>query len=149
MSYLREIMQRLTETRSGEARGPAPAGGEDPGPRLEEHLRAYEERLGRCTPAMLRYEWAWLEEHIEALELCLSQPEMVSTAGGSARVQVLLAESGRFRERLRQCMEERSVETALHRGTLVSTEHAWELTHPAIRAQWGIDPVAETGPDGG
>ncbi|MEB3322736.1 MAG: hypothetical protein VKI81_07915 [Synechococcaceae cyanobacterium] len=141
MSYLREIMQRLNATRADAAAGaPAP---DPPGPLQEAHLADYGERLAACSPPMLQYEWAWLEEHIEGLELCGSRPEMAAAAGGAAHVQRLLAESLRFRQLLEGEMGRRGVRPALHRHTLVPTEHSWELTNPAIRAQWGItaDPA--------
>jgi hypothetical protein len=138
MSYLREIMQRLNEARSTAA-APDPAPTAPPGPLQEAHLADYGERLGRSSPAMLQYEWAWLEEHIDGLALCGSQPEMAAAAGGVAHVQRLLAESRRFRHLLEREMERRGVRPSLHRHTLVATEHSWELTNPAIRAQWGIE----------
>lgn len=150
MSYLREIMQRFQAARSAapSSETGAEAGrksGADPR-RLEEHLAWYGDRLRACSPAMLRYEWAWLEEHIDALELWSSRPEMVAGAAGLARVRALLEESLRFRDLLQERMAAASVEPALHRGTLVPTEHAWELGQPEIRRQWGIEgPQAPLG----
>ena len=100
-----------------------------------------------CSPAMLRYEWAWLEEHIDALELCSSRPEMMPGAAGAARVRSLLEESLRFRDLLQERMAAASVDPALHRGTLVPTEHAWELSQPEIRRQWGIEGAPTSAPD--
>jgi hypothetical protein len=141
MSYLREIMQRFQASRSAQHPEDPQAQSRPPTDRhrLEQHLAWYGDRLLACSPAMLRYEWAWLEEHIDALELCSSRPEMVPGAGGGARVQSLLEESLRFRDLLQERMAAGSVDPALHRGTLVSTEHAWELSQPEIRRQWGID----------
>jgi hypothetical protein len=135
VSYLREIMQRLNASRR---EGVSAGAADPPGPLLEAHLAHYNERLAACTPPMLQYEWAWLEEHIEGLELCGTQPEMAAAAGGSAHVQRLLAESLRFRAHLEGEMRRRGVRPALHRHTLVPGEHSWELTNPAIRARWGI-----------
>jgi len=143
MSYLREIMQRFQAARSAdqppEAETETKAGNrtEAHRRRLEEHLAWYRDQLLACSPAMLRYEWAWLEEHIDALELCSSRPERMPAA---ARVRSLLEESLRFRDLLQERMAAGSVDPALHRGTLVSSEHAWELSQPEIRRQWGIDP---------
>ena len=137
MSYLREIMQRLNEGHAGTADQQV-AAAVPPGPLQQAHLADYVEKLAGCTPAMLQYEWAWLEEHIEGLELCGRQPEMAATAGGAAHVQRLLAESRQFQELLMQEMEQREVRPPLHRHTLVPTEHSWELTNPDIRRQWGI-----------
>ena len=142
MSYLREIMQRLNAARSeaaaADAAPPEAAAAMPPGPLQQAHLNDYGERLAGCSAAMLQYEWAWLEEHIEGLELCGRQPEMASTAGGAPHVQRLLAESRRFQQLLEGEMERRGVRPALHRHTLVPTEHSWEITNPAIRRQWGI-----------
>ncbi len=132
MSYLREIMQRLTSRR--------PAAMPDRVQRL--HVDDYLSRLQRCSEPMLQYEWAWLEEHIEALDLCRSQPGMAEAAGGAAHVASLLEESRRFRDLLGAEMDRRGVAAAVHRHTLVPTEHSWELTDAAIRARWGIDPQA-------
>jgi hypothetical protein len=138
MSYLREIMQRLNASRSEGDAAPEAAAAPASGPLQQAHLAEYGERLAGCSAAMLQYEWAWLEEHIEGLELCGRQPEMAATAGGAPHVQRLLAESRRFRDLLESEMERRGVRPALHRHTLVPTEHSWELTNPAIRKQWGI-----------
>jgi hypothetical protein len=57
----------------------------------------------------------------------------------------LLEESLRFRDLLQERMAAGSVAPALHRGTLVPTEHAWELSQPEIRRRWGIEsPAAPT-----
>lgn len=136
MSYLREIMQRLNSRTAAEAEvEPTPS------PRLEAHLEDYRQRLLACTPAMLRYEDAWLEQHLETLELCLTQPGMLSTAGGPARVKILLEESRRFRELLDQRCRELELAPARHRAAVVASEHAWELSHPGLRSQWGLEPL--------
>jgi hypothetical protein len=136
MSYLREIMQRLNARSAQRSETPPPeallSGA---------HLEHYRQQLEQCCPAMVQYEWAWLEQHIEALELCGSQPEMLSTAGGAARVEALLAESQQCRELVVQRLDALAVEPGRHRHTVVPTEHAWELSHPEIRRQWGIDPA--------
>lgn len=141
MSYLREIMQRFQTARSAQHPEDPQAQSRPPAApqRLEQHLAWYRDQLLACSPAMLRYEWAWLEEHIDALELCSSRPEMVPGAGGGTRVRSLLEESLRFRDLLQERMAAGSVEPALHRGTLVPTEHAWELSQPEIRRQWGFE----------
>ncbi len=138
MSYLREIMERLSAART--ARQPLeeqPSSADATG--LEHHLRSYQGQLQLCSPAMLQYEWAWMEEHIDALELCCSQPEHLAGAGGQGRVRALLEESLRFRDLLAAEMASRQVEPAQHRGTLVASEHAWELGLASIRRQWGIE----------
>ncbi|WP_216900031.1 hypothetical protein [Synechococcus sp. CCY 9618] len=141
MSYLRQIMQRLHDRSSAE---PAVDGG---GPtRLEEHLALYAIRLQGCSDAMLDYEAAWLEQHIETLELCSHQPAMVAGAGGSQRVERLLQESHRFRQLLDQCRDARGLAQAGAVAAVVATEHAWELSDPALRQAWGFPDTAAAEP---
>ncbi|MCT0206607.1 hypothetical protein [Synechococcus sp. CS-1332] len=141
MSYLRQIMQRLHDRSTplpmaerGEAQG-----------RLDEHLALYGARLESCSDAMLQYEAAWLEQHIETLELCGSQPTMLASAGGAERVQALLQESLRFRERLELCRGQRGLEGDGVRAAVVASEHAWELSDPALRRAWGFPTDPPTG----
>lgn len=136
MSYLREIMQRLNARSASQAEA-APS----ESALLGVHLEHYRQQLEQCSPAMIQYEWTWLEQHIEALELCGSQPEMMTTAGGPARVEAMLAESQHCRELVAQRLDALGVEPGRHQHSVVPTEHAWELTHPEIRRQWGIDPA--------
>ncbi|MEA5424572.1 MULTISPECIES: hypothetical protein [unclassified Synechococcus] len=130
MSHLREIMQRLN------AKAPSPA---TPPAQLEGHLTAYERQLHDCSDSMLQYEAVWLEEHLQGLDLCASKPEMRAAAGGAAHVALLRQESERFISLLHAEMERRELQPARHRAAVVPTEHAWELTNPAIRQAWGID----------
>ncbi|MCP9932086.1 hypothetical protein KBY82_14990 [Cyanobium sp. AMD-g] len=134
MSYLRQIMQRLHDRST-----PLPAAerAEAPG-RLEEHLALYDARLEACSDAMLQYEAAWLEQHIETLELCGSQPTMLASAGGAERVEALLQESLCFRQRLERCLRQRGVEGGGLRAAVVASEHAWELSDTALRRAWGF-----------
>ena len=142
MSYLRQIMQRLHDRSTPlplAERGKAPA-------RLEEHLELYGARLEACSDAMLQYEAAWLDQHIETLELCGSQPTMLASAGGAERVQALLQESLCFRQRLESCRRQRGLEGDGVRAAVVASEHAWELTDPALRRAWGFPAEPPTGP---
>ena len=134
MSYLRQIMQRLHDRST-----PLPTAerGESQG-RLEEHLALYGARLEACSDAMLLYEAAWLDQHIETLELCGSQPTMVASAGGPERVDALLQESLYFRQRLELCRRQRGLPQDGVRAAVVASEHAWELTDPALRRAWGF-----------
>ena len=144
MSYLRQIMQRLHA-----ASAAAEAGGADPAdhaaampaardPSLGLHSRHYASQLSRCTDAMLRYEQAWLEQHREALELCRRQPEMLQVAGGVGHLQHLLQETERFEQLLAVEIGKRGLAADPHRHSVVANEHAWELSHAAIREAWGI-----------
>ena len=142
MSYLRQIMQRLHDLST-----PLPAAerGEAPG-RLEEHLALYGARLEACSDAMLQYEAAWLQQHIETLELCGRQPTMLASAGGAERVEALLQESLCFRQRLDLCRRQRGVVGGGGRAAVVASEHAWELSDPALRQAWGFPTDPPTGP---
>jgi hypothetical protein len=142
MSYLRQIMQRLHDRSTP---WPAAERGEAPG-RLEEHLALYGARLDACSDAMLQYEAAWLEQHIETLELCGRQPTMLASAGGPERVQALLHESLCFRQRLELQRRERGLPEDRVRAAVVASEHAWELTDPALRRAWGFPAELPTAP---
>ncbi|KEF42225.1 MAG: hypothetical protein ER33_06800 [Cyanobium sp. CACIAM 14] len=133
MSYLRQIMERLRD------RSPSP-----PQDRrsddalLEEHLRLYGSQLEACSDAMLDYEAAWLEQHIETLELCAREPTMQAGAGGAQHVEQLLEESRRFRRLLNRHRHERGLGYRAVHATVVASEHAWELSDPALRRAWGF-----------
>ncbi len=137
MSNLRKIMQRLAEAQALVARTDeqAASGSTD---LMQEHVDAYGDRLVPCTPPMLQYEWAWLEEHISCLELCLSQPEMLATAGGQSHVEQLLLESQRCQAVLLTLMRQRGVDPARHVHAVVSGEHAWDVSQESIRRLWGM-----------
>lgn len=141
MSYLREIMQRLNARHAQQDSPPE----SDPG-RLEAHLSHYRDRLLACTPPMLQYERAWLEEHIASLELCRADPAMAKTAGGVARVTALLEESRRFQELLESRVRELGLEPLRRRAAVVPSEHAWELSPPDLRRQWGFDAESPGSP---
>jgi hypothetical protein len=133
MSYLRQIMERLRERST-----PQPRPERDDSGLLEEHLCLYATQLEDCSDAMLDYEAAWLEQHIETLELCAREPTMAAGAGGAQHVERLLEESRRFsrlldQKRLARGLTERTVHAAV-----VASEHAWELSDPALRRAWGF-----------
>jgi hypothetical protein len=134
VSYLREIMQRLNARHAAQD----PPADAEPA-HLEAHLSDYRNRLLGCSPAMLQYERAWLEEHIATLELCCTDATMARSAGGVARVKTLLEESRRFQELLDARVSDLGLEPVRHRAAVVPSEHAWELSQPALRRQWGID----------
>jgi len=146
MSYLRQIMQRLNARAAATAlsatSSPPAAGGEAsataPSPLLERHLADYDAHLAACSPAMLQYEWAWIEQHLDTLTLARTTPAMLEAAGGPAHLEVLLEESRRFRALLEKRIAAGGLIPASHRHTVLATEHAWELTHPDLRRQWGF-----------
>lgn len=134
MSYLRDIMRRMNARDSS-----APVVDQEHASHsLESHLEDYRLNLQSCSPAMLQYEWAWLEQHLSTLQLCHSRPEMLATAGGSHRVQALIQESVRFQELIEGQFKARGLSPSLHRATVVASEHAWEITQEEILRQWGI-----------
>jgi hypothetical protein len=138
MSYLREIMQRLQAASAASgADGNAP-GTEVPDALLGLHSEHYAEQLAACSDAMLRYELAWLEQHREALELCRLNPDMLQVAGGECHLQQMLRETERFEMLLAEEIARRGLAADPHRYTVVPNEHAWELTHAAIRQDWGM-----------
>ena len=135
MSYLRQIMQRLNaRTAAPPAEAPAAA----PSPLLERHLADYDAHLAACSPAMLQYEWAWIEQHLDTLTLARATPAMLAAAGGPAHLEALLEQSRRFRALLEQRFAAAALTPAAHRHTVVATEHAWELSQPELRRQWGF-----------
>ncbi len=137
MSYLREIMGRLREraaTAPAEA-SPLPA----PGEGTAAHLGAYRETLRGCGDAMLRYEWAWLADHLSSLRLSLGHEVMRQTLGGRGHVDQLLREADAFQAELAREMRDRRLKPSSRTAPLVPQEHAWELSDPAVRRAWGIE----------
>jgi hypothetical protein len=126
MSHLREIMKRLGVRSSG-------AGGDHP-----DHVATYARHLDACSAPMLQYEWSWWEQHLEALELCLAQPQMLATLGGASRVRQLLEDGEQCRDRLRQRLDQLGLEPGRLHGPVLAGEHAWELTQAEICRKWGI-----------
>jgi hypothetical protein len=143
MSHLRDIMQRLGQRHAGgvadATADAAPAITPVAGAELERHRRDYRQRLTACTPAMLRYEWTWLHQHLEDLELCSTSPEMLRVTGGPQHIQLLLSEARAYRQELEAEFRERGVVPAREPHSVISGEHAWEVSNPTIRAQWGFD----------
>lgn len=144
MSYLREIMHRLRE-RSGASesgREPAAVAYSPLSERvLEEHLHSYRQCLQSCSDAMLPYEWAWLEDHLATLQLSSGQGSMQKVLGGPQRVADLLRETRCFQAEVRGELERRGLEHGNRTAPLAAQEHAWELSNPAIRLEWGIEPA--------
>ena len=142
MSYLREIMNRLRERSGASESGPEPpAVPYSPLSErvLEEHLRTYRERLQACSDAMLPYEWAWLEDHLATLQLSSGQEAMQKVLGGPQRVADLLRETHCFQAEVRGELSRRGLEHGNRTAPLAAQEHAWELSNPAIRLEWGIE----------
>lgn len=137
MSHLRSIMQKLAlGQEEGSIQPDASNTVKDDVIRL--HVADYQDALKVCTPSMLQYEWAWLEDHLESLGLCLSQPQMLQAMGGTPHVERLLAESRQCQTALRVQMEERNVEPPTHLPTMPTSEHAWEISQENVKQLWGF-----------
>lgn len=137
MSYLREIMQKLAEANPNR---PAEGGRfrTDDRELLKLHVDAYQAQLEKCDLGMLQYEWAWWKEHIEALELCLTKPEMREEIGGSEQIERLLEESRECQKTLIDEMKKRMVNPSGHVHAIHPSEHAWELSLESLKRDWGI-----------
>jgi hypothetical protein len=137
MSHLRTIMQKLAQGQvQGSVQSDVTNMVKDDVIRL--HVADYQDALTLCTPSMLQYEWAWLEDHVESLGLCLSQPEMLQAMGGTPHVERLLAESRQCQTALSALMEARKVEPATHLPTMPTSEHAWEISQEKVKQLWGF-----------
>ncbi|MEX1322645.1 MAG: hypothetical protein AB1Z21_00450 [Synechococcaceae cyanobacterium] len=138
MSHLRDIMQKLGQRHAAGADTAAeikPTGGAE----LEKHRRDYRQRLRGCTAAMLRYEWTWLHQHLEDLELCGTTPEMLRVTGGRQHLDLLLAEARAYLGELEEEFRGRGLVPAREALSVLSGEHAWDVSNETIRAQWGFD----------
>lgn len=133
MSHLRDIMQRLS---AANAAAPLP---QDPAPTQGAPLADYQRQLMACSDAMLRYEWTWLEQHLEDLQLCQEHDAMREAAGGRQHLQALIEHHQHCRTLLLEQLKTRGLEARREANSVVSGEHAWQVHHPAIRAQWGLD----------
>lgn len=141
MSHLREIMQRLSAAQAapqpeGSATTSAQAGDANA---EAAQLSDFQRQLSRCSAPMLRYEWTWLEQHLEDLQLCLEHDAMREAAGGRQHLQALIEHHQQCRSLLQEQLQARGLEARRESHSVVSGEHAWEVHHPAIRAQWGLD----------
>jgi AcrR family transcriptional regulator len=92
---------------------------------------------------MLHYEWAWLEQHLQDLEHCAGNDAMLKVAGGQRHLDGLLAEARACQQHLRDQFAARGLSPRRLPHSLAAAEHAWELSHPGLRAQWGIDAVSK------
>jgi hypothetical protein len=135
MSTLRQIMQRLAEAESKQGK----RGSADFSELIKCHVDEYQNKLDTCTPAMLQYEWAWLNEHIQALELCQSQPTMCHEVGGPFHVEMLLEESRQFQIVLEEMFHTRMIHPSAQHHPINPCEHAWEVSQQSLREMWGLE----------
>lgn len=139
MTHLREIMKKLAAEhpdRVSEGVVPSSSSPEDLRGFIQE---SYRNKLTTCTPGMLQYELAWLCDRIEALELCVCQPEMFGEIGGLARAERMLADSRVEMSVLEEHLRERNIDALSHRHEVHPGEHAWEVTCHTLREKWGMD----------
>ena len=135
MSHLREIMQKLAEAHSELPRGTMD---ETSSAHLKDNLEEYRSKIGSCNTGMLQYEWAWLNEHIEALELCVCQPAMGREIGGHAHAEQLLAESKQQKSALEELFQQRRIHPAVHHHEIHPGEHAWDVRNEMTKKNWGM-----------
>jgi hypothetical protein len=137
MSNLRKIMQRLAESQERGMLNRA-YDKQQFSEMVKYLVDEYISKLEECTPAMLQYEWCWLQEHIETLELCLAHPAMCEEIGGLARARELLEESRGFQQALEDVFRRRMIHPMNAAHPVVANEHAWEISQESIKKDWGI-----------
>lgn len=132
MSHLRDIMQRLAAGQ--QAGSPAPTA-----PSSLPQLETYRQHLRQCSAAMLQYEWTWLHQHLEDLELCSANSAMAQAAGGSQHVRQLILQAEACLQALADACEERGLQPERQAHSVSSGEHAWEVSNSSIRQAWSLD----------
>jgi AcrR family transcriptional regulator len=142
MSHLREIMQRLAANRNDAAAATTPtqAPTQLTSPAAGLDLASYRDRLRACSPPMLDYEFTWLHQSLDDLELCRHHPPMEEAAGGSQRVQQLLEQVRACLQALQEECQGRGLTPRRQARSVAVGEHAWEVSHAGIRSSWGLDP---------
>lgn len=136
MSYLRQIMQKLAQAdASNKPRKPT---GDIGTKHHSQHVADYQAKLQTCNPAMLQYEWCWLQQQIESLQLCLANTTMSVELGGHDQVLRLLKESEECKTLLADRMHKLGVGPPQHNHSILPGEHAWEVTHATIQQNWGF-----------
>jgi len=105
------------------------------------HASCYRENLRSSSDAMLQYEWAWLEEHVQALRRSHLQPELIRSLGGEANVKILISECVLFQLILQAEFGRRHLAPLGSAAAIVPTEEAWEITSLKVKQDWGIVPA--------
>lgn len=138
MSTLRDIMQKLVEAQANQStfRGKLSGSFSE---LIKYHVDDYQGKLESCSKAMLQYEWAWLRDHIQTLELCIAHPEMSKELGGGLHTEAMLEECHQFRDVLEEMFHRRMLHPNNLSLPINSGEHAWELSQESIKKAWGID----------
>ena len=142
MSLLRGIMQRLAANRS-DAAAPIPAAA------ATSDQDSYRNRLRACSKPMLDYEWTWLQQSLDDLELCRHHTPMEEAAGGSQRVQQLRDQVCACLQEIEEECRERGLTPLRQPLSVAVGEHAWEVSNAAIRSSWGLNgPCSGEAPQG-
>jgi hypothetical protein len=105
------------------------------------HASCYRENLHSCTDAMLQYEWAWLDEHVQALRRSQLQPEVMTSLGGEENVKILISECVLFQLILQEAFGRRHLSPLGSHAPIVPSEEAWEITSLKVKQDWGIVPA--------
>jgi hypothetical protein len=134
MGHLRDIMQKLAA-----AQGPAPVARPPDFLPAGGGIAAYRDQLQRCTTAMILYEWTWLHQQLEDLHLCISHPAMAKALGGEQHGRQLIRQGEACLEALVQECSQRNLKPERQAHSVVTGEHAWQVSNAAIRQQWGFD----------
>jgi len=87
---------------------------------------------------MLLYEWAWLQQHLEDLQLCQTNGAMAQAAGGSQHVNQLLLQAEGCLQALEAECQARDLQPQRLAHSVASGEHAREVSNSAIRQAWGL-----------
>jgi hypothetical protein len=132
MSHLRAIMQKLAAAQPADTESPTP---QSSLPQRE----AYRQQLQQCGEAMLHYEWTWLHQHLEDLQLCNANSAMAQAAGGAQHVRQLILQAEACLATLAEECEGRGVQPERQAQSVASGEHAWEVSNSTIRRAWGLD----------
>jgi hypothetical protein len=105
------------------------------------HASCYRDNLHHCNDAMLQYEWAWLEEHVQALRRSQLQPEVMTSLGGVENVKILISECVLFQLILQEEFGRRHLSPLGSHASIVPSEEAWEITSLKVKQDWGIVPA--------
>lgn len=129
MSELRQIMERLHRRSAGSGSPPLAPAAELP----------FRDELQHCSDAMLQYEWSWLSRHEEGLSLCRSSDTMTKAAGGPQQLERLIQQAHTYRDELQALFCQRGLAPQQPSNPVEPSEHAWDLSHAALREAWGIE----------
>jgi hypothetical protein len=117
------------------------------------HASWYRDNLAHCSEPMLQYEWAWINQRIDALDhqrtqgtpaLCFvenssseqdNEPGLAPLHGNLAE---RLAESQLFLTLLLREFAMRGLRPSTPKAAVIPSEEAWEITSQLVKEEWGI-----------